>query len=318
MPDLQTAEHLRVALAAQLTHYFNKRAETLALFRRARRGGVPPPAFTLDHAVYHSWMPGFIDVDADTAAAIRQWREEGGAAPPLPAAVERALSASGWCIAHATPQLDLLLEKAFAVFPALQNPKELRRFLDEVAERRPRTVVEIGTAAGGVLYCLCQLAHPEALVVTVDMPNGPYGGGQDDEECALFSTFGGARQRIAFIRDRSFHYSTKLDLARLLDGRPIDLLMIDGDHSYAGTKSDFEMYGQFVAQDGLIAFHDILMLPEMWGRGFDVGIVWRELAAVHETREIVDTDAPRRPLTPDVLERFGTPALGFGLLVGRR
>jgi predicted O-methyltransferase YrrM len=318
MAKLDSAGELRIAESAHLMHYFRKRADSLEFYRRVRQRGDPPPnSFSCEHALFHSWLPGFIDVDNAAAEAIRGWMLENGPAPALPEDLTNTLATRGWCRASATPQLDHLIEKAFAVFPAIQNPEELRRFLDEVAARTPRVVVEIGTGAGGMLYCLSQLAHREALLVSIDFPDGPYGEGQDEEECQLFATFTGSRQRLAFIRDRSFHYSTKQDLARLLDGREIDLLFIDGDHSYAGAKSDFEMYGSFVAPGGLIAFHDIMMFPETWGRGFDVGILWRELAKTLQTREIVDPDAPLIPPPLEEAERLGMPALGFGLVISR-
>jgi hypothetical protein len=74
------------------------------------------------------------------------------------------------------------------------------------------------------------------------------------------------------------------------------------------------MYRDFVSPGGLIVFHDIMMLPETWGRGFDVGILWRELKAQYNTCEIIDVDAPLRPPPQEKAARFGTPALGFGVL----
>ena len=37
----------------------------------------------------------------------------------------------------------------------------------------------------------------------------------------------------------------------------MDFLFIDGDHTYAGVKNDFEGYSKLVKKGGLIAFHDI-------------------------------------------------------------
>jgi len=38
--------------------------------------------------------------------------------------------------------------------------------------------------------------------------------------------------------------------------KPIDLLFVDGDHSYDGVRHDFEAFGPFVRRTGLILFHD--------------------------------------------------------------
>lgn len=37
---------------------------------------------------------------------------------------------------------------------------------------------------------------------------------------------------------------------------PIALLWIDGDHSYTGAKTDFELFSPWVIEGGVIAFHD--------------------------------------------------------------
>jgi predicted O-methyltransferase YrrM len=68
----------------------------------------------------------------------------------------------------------------------------------------------------------------------------------------------------------------------LCGGRPIDLLIIDADHSYGGVRSDYEMYAPLVGAGGLIALHDIVIRPENSGRGFDVGLFWDELRERHD------------------------------------
>jgi hypothetical protein len=45
--------------------------------------------------------------------------------------------------------------------------------------------------------------------------------------------------------------------------RPIDVLVIDGDHSYEATRQDFEDWSPHVVQDGAILFHDA-MLEASW------------------------------------------------------
>lgn len=44
----------------------------------------------------------------------------------------------------------------------------------------------------------------------------------------------------------------------LLADRPVDPLFVDGDHTYVGARSDYEMYGPLVRDGGIVAFHDIV------------------------------------------------------------
>src|SRR5918994_5418053 len=60
---------------------------------------------------------------------------------------------------------------------AVQKVPELERLVALVRERRPRAVVEIGTDRGGTLFAWCRLADPEAVLVSIDLPGGLFGGG---------------------------------------------------------------------------------------------------------------------------------------------
>jgi len=56
--------------------------------------------------------------------------------------------------------------------------------------------------------------------------------------------------------------------------RPIDVLFIDGDHSYEGVKSDWERFARFVKPFGIVVFHDTLweLAPaSLWHRD-DMGV----------------------------------------------
>jgi len=195
---------------------------------------------------------------------------------------------------------------------------ELQQFLEVVAELEPAVVVEIGTAAGGLLFCVAQLAAADGVIIAIDDPASPFEACTPTDDDALFARFGPQGQRLHVIRDRSGHRSTREDLERILEGRPIDLLIIDGDHSYGGVRSDYEMYRDLVDRAGIIAFHDICMRPETWGRGHDVGLFWDELSAAHPgARQLVDPNgSPNKP-NFETPVGFEMPALGFGLLVGK-
>jgi glycosyltransferase involved in cell wall biosynthesis/23S rRNA U2552 (ribose-2'-O)-methylase RlmE/FtsJ len=168
---------------------------------------------------------------------------------------------------------------------AIQKVSELAQLVKLLDNRRPRTVVEIGSAAGGTFWLWCQLAHPKALLVSIDLPGGDYGG--SDKQ--LLETLGfdryGPRRSLAkhlkenqtgrFIQADSQLESTRLKLEAYLAGRKIDLLMIDADHAYQGVKRDFELYQPLVVEDGLTVFHDIL--PHNKVRVNQVHKLWAEI-----------------------------------------
>ncbi|MEC0090195.1 class I SAM-dependent methyltransferase [Paenibacillus macquariensis] len=336
-------QHLRLLPVPAFNHYLHKRFNELQWVRKL---GLDHIKFTGDFILIHAWKPGFVKLNNGQVelvlSAMLGRNTYSPSLPPLPSAwledYEEEAELDGVLNKVLVPGLFELLMQSNAnesitsprllrlrtilekvsdeapIFPAIQNGNELKRFLRCVQQQKPKTVVEIGTASGGVFYCLSQLADPNALLVSIDYPGGPYGGGQDDGEAELYSKFGGPQQKKYFIRDRSFHHTTKQDLVNILEDRKIDLMFIDGDHSYGGVSSDYYMYKDLVAPGGVIAFHDINMRPETWGRGYDVGIFWNEIKHSHGNyEEIIDPSGYSEPLLPD---RSGAYlAYGIGMLM---
>ncbi len=56
-----------------------------------------------------------------------------------------------------------------------------------------------------------------------------------------------------------FHHKCSSELAKVWN-RDIRLLWIDGDHTYSGTKSDFDMFSRFLSNGAIIAIHDVLQV----------------------------------------------------------
>jgi len=78
-----------------------------------------------------------------------------------------------------------------------------------------------------------------------------------------------------------------------LDGRPLDALFIDGDHSYDGVKRDWELYSPLVRPGGVIGLHDV-QEDYATSRGTQTAAIsgevprfWRELREGRKTEELI-------------------------------
>ena len=157
----------------------------------------------------------------------------------------------------------------------MQVTNEIRAFLELLAADPPRTLLEIGTGRGGTLFLLAQAAREDALVVSIDAPDGDasFGGRPGYKRRArLYRSLGRPGQRLLFLAADSHREETRAELTDVLRGRELDLLFIDGDHSRAGVEADLRMYSPLVRSGGLVAFHDIVPgdpgdvggVPEFW------------------------------------------------------
>ncbi len=180
----------------------------------------------------------------------------------------------------------------YAVFRgACQKMDELSRLIAQLRRRKLRVVVEIGTAKGGTFWLWCQLATRDAIIVSIDLPGGEFGGGYSTKDMRRFRGYGIAEQSLHFIRRDSHKEDTKALLCRKLGGRSIDFLMIDGDHRYRGVKRDFQLYAPLVRENGLIALHDILPHPKV--PQCKVDRFWREIRDRFPYREFIEEDDDR-------------------------
>jgi O-antigen/teichoic acid export membrane protein/predicted O-methyltransferase YrrM len=235
--------------------------------------------------------------------------------PMLPVAIVRLRRAR----ARATRPEELVdLAYSFNVAGIRINPwqvrSELEAWLQVVRERKPRVVVEIGTSSGGTLFLLAAAAAPDARLVSIDLPSGSFGGGYAWWRSWLYRSFAAQGQHIELLRADSHDVRVANRLRKLLGGEPIDLLFIDGDHSYDGVRADFETYSGLVARDGLVTFHDIVPgavradpVPARNELGPDPGEVprfWNQISERFHAREIV-ADAGQGGYGIGILEGVG-------------
>jgi predicted O-methyltransferase YrrM len=155
-----------------------------------------------------------------------------------------------------------------------QVREEIAKLLEIAAGLRPRVVLEIGTARGGTLFLFTRVADPNAKIISIDLPGGPFGGGYPRWKVPLYKSFARGGQRIYLLRRDSHDPRTLEEVERILGGERVDFLFIDGDHSYEGVKRDLKMYSPLVRKGGIVAFHDIVPgppenvggVPEFWNQ----------------------------------------------------
>ena len=167
-----------------------------------------------------------------------------------------------------------------------QRLSEWKNFLRMLQDRGfPKTILEIGTGRGGSAYFWSRLAPAGAKIVTVDLSEGA------SEYVAIYQR--PEVNPVTCITGDSRSEDTVHAVVQAMEGRKIDLLYIDGDHTYEGVKADFETYAPMLAANSRVAFHDIH--PDFFqARGVktscDSGEVfrfWNELKANHVFREFV-------------------------------
>ena len=183
---------------------------------------------------------------------------------PLEGVVERAikLGSNGWYRVR-----------------SLQVLSEITALAREVEALQPRVILEIGTARGGTSLIWAHLADKK--LITCDLLDKK---GFADLVRA-FPPPGSQCEVSVMIGDS--HSAEFLERVRKeLNGEPVDFLFIDGDHTEAGVRQDYEDYSPLVRPGGLIAFHDIVddqPLPTN-----EVQHFWKKLSPGQETKEFID------------------------------
>jgi predicted O-methyltransferase YrrM len=170
---------------------------------------------------------------------------------------------------------------------AIQKVTELTPLIAYLRRRQLDTVLEIGTEGGGTFHVWCQLAQSDATLVSVDWPNVAVAPLATPNQLQAMGHDG---QTVRVIRGDS-HAETTLTLVENTLSGPVDLLFLDGDHSYDGVRRDFNLYRPLVRQRGLVVFHDVVAhRPET---GCEVERFWLETKLRYWHREFIDPEGDR-------------------------
>lgn len=143
--------------------------------------------------------------------------------------------------------------------------------------------LEIGTKMAGTFSVLSALSR-SGVHISVDMVSDTWGGWFLKEHPYLGKTL---EKRNIYIQQKllgktvmgNSHSPATYDRVVDILGKDerLDLLFIDGDHSYEGVKRDYYEYKSLVRVGGYIIFHDINDTEHHRNAGVHVGRFWNEL-----------------------------------------
>lgn len=142
-----------------------------------------------------------------------------------------------------------------------------------VAAAKPATIVELGTHNGASFAAFCEAIHREripAKCYAVDTWQGDEHAGSYGEEVHadlshfIASRYGAFAELLRTTFDKAEPY---------FESASIDLLHIDGLHTYEAVKHDFENWLPKMSARGIVLFHD----TNVRERDFGVWKLWAEL-----------------------------------------
>ena len=157
-----------------------------------------------------------------------------------------------------------------------QVEEEWAIFLEIANSIQPKVIVEIGAFRGGSAACFAKISK---TVVSIDEWIGRVNVDKIKQACEYH-----------YINADSHSDEAIQELKSALNGRQIDVLFIDGDHTYKGAKRDFNMYKHLVRAGGIIGLHDILESDHHKKLSCHVYKFWTELQQSNYNTQTISYD----------------------------
>ena len=144
---------------------------------------------------------------------------------------------------------------------------------DLMREFRPKVFVELGVWKGESYFSFCQSAADHRIPTQcygIDTWRGDVHMGDFDPEIGIeVAEYNWRYSSFSELRTRTFAEAVD----EFADGT-IDLLHIDGAHTYEDVKRDFKAWLPKVSAEGIVLLHDVAVHD----RGFGVWRLWEEIA----------------------------------------
>ncbi len=152
----------------------------------------------------------------------------------------------------------------------LQDHGELEWFIRLLQDRKVRSYLEIGSRWGGSFWRVAKGLPKGSTVVAVDLP--PATMTAPSLKACVKELFADGYNAHALFLDSHDLATVK----KVMKFAPFDACLIDGDHSLAGVRADWENYNWLC---DIVAFHDInwKRAPDWQGQRIEVPEFWAEL-----------------------------------------
>jgi GT2 family glycosyltransferase/cephalosporin hydroxylase len=193
-------------------------------------------------------------------------------------------------------------------WPSAQKKYELMMIQEFLKKEKIKKVLEVGTYRGGTAMLWCHYVEPHNGQVFCCDLKFDWGNFQDN---------GYVGKEVKQYRRQVYNDSPHEKFVTEIQGDShdpkfveevkskvgtVDVLFIDGDHSYDGVKQDFENFYSQVKMNGYIIFHDIVDSEYHRSFGCCVSDFWNEIKDSYQSWGFIDQN-----------EYAGCPANSMGI-----
>ena len=153
---------------------------------------------------------------------------------------------------------------------------------DLIQFQKPKKIVELGTYSGTSFFSFCQAVKDEQLPAecfAIDTWKGdPHSGFYEEEIYQLVTEV----SNVHFPGISKLIRSTFDESVNMFEDGTIDLLHIDGYHTFDAVSHDYHTWYPKVAKEGIVLFHDIAVRDR---EDFGVFKFWDQLKEKYPTIE---------------------------------
>ena len=141
-------------------------------------------------------------------------------------------------------------------FGIQQVKSEIYKFIDLILKKRKiRNCLEIGLGSYGSTHFLWRLIFKKTITIE-HQKDRVFRFTENMNKFHNKFVFNDLKSKFIFGFSHDTSSVEKVD--KVLNGEKLDLLFIDGDHAYKSVLCDWLIYENFVAKDGIVAFHDCI------------------------------------------------------------